>query len=115
VAWHAGDLFAALPTHLKGRVDLFVANPPYVALHEFDALPVDVKYEPTVALVGGETGMEILERICGDLPAWLAPEGCFALEVGETQGSAVVAMCSEFRAEVRRDLSGRDRFVVGRR
>lgn len=115
VAWHSGDLFDALPDHLKGRVDLLVANPPYVALSEFEALPVDVKHEPMVALISGETGLEILERICGELPDWLSVEGCFALEIGETQGDPVLGMCSVFHAEVRRDLTGRDRFVVGRR
>lgn len=115
VAWHSGDLFDALPSHLEGTVDLFVANPPYVALHEFEALPVDVKHEPMVALVSGDTGLEILERICQNLADWLSVDGWFAVEIGETQGSQVLDLCAGFDAEVRRDLSGRDRFVVGHR
>jgi release factor glutamine methyltransferase len=35
----SGDLFDPLPSHLRGQVDLVVANPPYVAEDEFDLLP----------------------------------------------------------------------------
>jgi release factor glutamine methyltransferase len=115
VEWCHGDLFAALPVDLVGAVDLLVSNPPYVAEHEYVALPEDVKREPKLALVSGPTGLEVYERIAAEIGRWLAPGGRFALEIGETQGDAVVRLFSEFSPTVRQDLTKRDRFLTGRR
>ena len=58
-----GNLFDPLPAALLGEVDLLVANPPYVAEHEFESLPDDVKREPRIALVAGPTGLEVIREI----------------------------------------------------
>ncbi|MBW3644817.1 MAG: peptide chain release factor N(5)-glutamine methyltransferase, partial [Actinobacteria bacterium] len=69
-----GDWFAALPADLAGAIDLVVSNPPYVA--SSDPLPPEVEaWEPGEALVAGPTGLEHVERIVGEAPAWLAPAG----------------------------------------
>lgn len=115
VEWCTGDLFGALPHELRGRIDLLVSNPPYVAEHEYEMLPADVRREPRLALVSGPTGLELLERIASEIGIWLSDRGRFALEIGETQGSAVLDLYAAFEPEVRRDLTGRDRFVTGRR
>lgn len=113
VEWCAGDLFAALPSRLKGRIDLLVSNPPYVAEHEYVELPEDVKREPKAALVSGPTGLEVYERIAKEIGRWLAPGGRFALEIGETQAAGIVRVFAEFAPVVRQDLNRRDRFVIG--
>jgi release factor glutamine methyltransferase len=115
VEWCRGDLFAALPEHLAGAVDLLVSNPPYVAEHEYAELPEDVRWEPKLALVSGPTGLEAYERIAAEIGRWLAPGGRFALEVGETQADAVVRLFTGFSPAVRQDLNRRDRFVIGAR
>jgi release factor glutamine methyltransferase len=115
VEWCAGDLFSALPGDLRGGVDLLVSNPPYVAEHEYGSLPEDVRREPRMALVAGRTGLEVYERVAAEIGSWLSPNGRFALEIGETQGSAVRSLFAEFSPRVRRDLTDRDRFVIGRR
>lgn len=115
VEWRPGDLFAALPGDLRGRIDLLVSNPPYVAEHEYGSLPEDVRREPRMALVAGPTGLEAYERVAAEIGSWLSPNGLFALEIGEMQGNAVRSLFAEFSPEVRRDLSDRDRFVIGRR
>ena len=115
VSWHHGDLFDALPIHLRGRIDLLVSNPPYISNDEFSDLPTDVLHEPMMALVSGPTGLEVIERVAINMADWLAPDGVFAIEIGETQGAAVRELFSSFSVEVRQDLNGRDRFVVGRR
>ena len=51
VEWCIGDLFGALPDDLRGNIDLLVSNPPYVAEHEYEGLPDDVRREPRMALV----------------------------------------------------------------
>lgn len=115
VQWCVGDLFAALPSELKGHVDLLVSNPPYVAEHEYEMLPADVRREPRLALVSGPTGLEVLERIASEIGIWLSDRGRFALEIGETQGTAALDLFAVFEPEVHRDLTGRNRFVTGRR
>ena len=117
VEWCQGDLFAALPEGLRGEVDLVTANPPYVSESEWRDLPDDVRREPRSALVAGPTGLEILVRIAADVSAWLRPGGWIACEIGETQSRDAEALFAALLDEVSigADLSGRPRFVAGRR
>jgi release factor glutamine methyltransferase len=112
-----GDWFAALPDELRGSFDVVVSNPPYVATG--DALPSEVAaWEPTRALLAGDDGLDDLRRIIADAPGWLAPAGALVLEIGETQGPAVLALAEAAGfsgASVHRDLAGRDRAVVASR
>jgi release factor glutamine methyltransferase len=115
VTWWRGDLFAAPPQTLQGRIDLLVSNPPYIAAAEHRALPVDVReHEPTEALVAGPLGTEFISRIGDEVVAWLAPGGVVVCEIGERQGKAALTAFLGMHAELRRDLAGRDRFVVAR-
>jgi release factor glutamine methyltransferase len=111
-----GDWFAALPSDLRGRVDVVVANPPYVAAA--DPLPAEVaEWEPLSALVAGATGLEAVERIVGDATGWLSADGVLIVEIGDTQGDAAQALARAAgfgRVEVEPDLTGRDRAVVAR-
>lgn len=77
-----GDLFEGLPRDLRGRIDLVVSNPPYVDPAKPELLGSDVAAEPDVALYGGEGGDEVLERLVGEVGAWLRPGGALVLEVG---------------------------------
>lgn len=112
VHWAAGDLFDPLPAALLGEVDLVVANPPYVSESEFELLPEDVKREPLVALVSGPTGLEVIRRIGAGVSAWLRPGGVAIVEISEKQGQAASAAFIDLPTVVRRDLAGRDRYVV---
>lgn len=113
VEWRQGDLFAALDPSLRGAVDLMVANPPYVSEAEWDQLPVDVRHEPRMALVAGETGLEVLSRIAAEAADWLKPGGRLVCEIGESQGDAVLDMFSGYRSSaVLRDLADRDRYLA---
>lgn len=112
VSWWEGDLFEALPEHFRGRVDVLVANPPYVADDAY--LPMEVRdHEPHVALYAGVDGMEILQRIAAEAGDWLAPGGIIACEIGEEQGPAVLAAFSAFSPRLVADLTGRIRYVFG--
>ena len=115
VEWRRGDLFDALPEDLRGRVDLLVANPPYVAAGDHARLPVDVReYEPVEALVGGERGDEVLARIAAEAATWLRSGGIVACEIGEDQGPAMLEAFAVFDPTIESDLAGRDRYVIGR-
>jgi len=75
------DLFAAL----DGEVyDLIVSNPPYVGTAEFIDLPAEYRHEPSLALVGGDSGLDVVLRILRDAPPHLATEGVLLVEVGNT-------------------------------
>ena len=112
-----GDWFAALPADLRGRVDVVVSNPPYVAAD--DPLPGEVAdWEPPGALVAGPSGLEAVEQIVAEAPAWLAKGGTLVVEVGDTQGTAAAALAAAAgfaEVDVVPDLTGRDRVLVARR
>lgn len=110
------DWFEAMPEELRGAIDVLVANPPYVADHEVLASEV-VDYEPRRALYAGPTGLECVTSILVDARAWLADGADVIVEMGATQGPAAAALARDLgyrNVEVRRDLAGRDRFVVAR-
>lgn len=111
-----GDWFSALPPALAGRVDLAVANPPYVA--EDDDLPPEVAgWEPDRALVAGPIGTEHLEHLLAEAPAWLAPAGSLVLELAPHQAAAMATVARSagyVQVEVHPDLAGRDRVLVAR-
>jgi release factor glutamine methyltransferase len=115
VNWLEGDLFAPLPEDLRGRIDLIVGNPPYLAAEEVAALPDDVRHhEPRAALVAGERGDEVLAAIACEAAHWLTPGGRVALEIGETQGRRTAELFSRYDLQIEQDLSGKDRFGFGR-
>jgi release factor glutamine methyltransferase len=111
-----GDWYGALPSDLRGRVDLVVSNPPSVAAG--DELPDVVRdWEPAGALVAGPTGLEHIERIVRDAPAWLARPGVLVVELAPHQADAVAQLARDAGfdgVEVRVDLAGRARALVAR-
>ena len=91
-AVHQGDLFAALPPGLRGRVDVLVANAPYVPTSAIGLMPPEARdHEPAVALDGGDDGLAVLRRIVTGAPAWLAPGGALLFETGTAQIADAVA------------------------
>jgi release factor glutamine methyltransferase len=86
---YQGDLFRPLPEELRGRVDVLLANVPYVATGHIPLLPTEARdYEPLIALDGGPDGLEVFRRIATEAPAWLAPGGVLLSEITEAQRSA---------------------------
>jgi release factor glutamine methyltransferase len=112
VEWREGDLFDALDRSLMGGIDLVVANPPYITRQEWSALPADVRHEPRAALVAGERGTEVIERILGNVSEWLAPGGEAWIEIGETQSEE---LRKRHRVTIYPDQYGKDRFAMVRR
>lgn len=91
-----GDLFGALPGGLRGRVEVLLANVPYVPSGDVRSLPAEARlYEPRVALDGGADGLEVLRRVAGEAPEWLAPGGRLLAEVSERQAERAVGVLSE--------------------
>jgi release factor glutamine methyltransferase len=87
-----GDLYDALPDALRGRVDLLVANAPYVPTAEIALMPPEAReQEPRVALDGGTDGLDVQRRITAGARDWLAPGGALLIETSRAQAEATAA------------------------
>ncbi len=92
---YEGDLFEPLPAALRGRVDVLVANVPYVPSAAVGLLPPEAReFEPLRALDGGADGLDVLRRVAADAPAWLRPGGTLFSEIGVGQIDAAKAALS---------------------
>ena len=113
-----GSWFDALPSELRGQVQLIVSNPPYVAEHEVADLPPEVaRWEPMSALVAGPGGLEQIEHIVTGAPAWLARPAALVVELAPHQAEAAAQLARDagfVEVSVRPDLAGRARALVGR-
>ena len=90
---HAGDLFEALPDELRGRVDVLVANVPYVPSAAIAGMPPEARdHEPRVALDGGPDGLDVARRVIESAPRWLAAGGALLFETSEGQAPAAGAL-----------------------
>ena len=88
---YAGDLFDALPSSLRGRVDVLLANVPYVPSRGIASMPREAReHEPRAALDGGRDGLDVARRVVAGAPDWLAPGGSLLFETGESQAPAAV-------------------------
>ncbi|MGA5821973.1 putative protein N(5)-glutamine methyltransferase [Kitasatospora sp. NPDC094028] len=90
----AGDLFAPLPAaELRGRVDVLIANVPYVPTGDVALLPPEARlHEALPALDGGADGLDVLRRVAAEAPGWLAPGGSLLFETSERQLAAALAV-----------------------
>lgn len=106
-----GDLLDPFPGR---KTDAVVVNPPYVSVNEYLSLDPSVKnFEPKMALIGGEKGIEFYERLEQTLPQFLNPGAQVFLEIGFTQGDAVQKIFSSSfwtKQECLDDWSGKNRF-----
>ena len=83
---YEGDLFAALPTELRGSFDVILANTPYVPTAAIALMPPEARvHEARWALDGGDDGLELQRRVAADAATWLAPGGWLYVEASDDQ------------------------------
>lgn len=114
---HEGSWWSALPAGLRGRVDVAVSNPPYVADGDPEVDESVREWEPHGALYSGADGLDAIREIVAGAGAWLATGGWLVLEIGWRQGEAVAGLLRTdgfVDVAIRPDLAGRDRVAVGR-
>jgi release factor glutamine methyltransferase len=109
-----GDLRDAF-AELDGTVSVVASNPPYIPLA---AIPRDVevqKFDPALALYGGEDGMDVIHLVSATAKRLLLPGGLLVIEHADNQGAQVSQLLLAdgwSQVSSRQDLTGRDRAVT---
>jgi release factor glutamine methyltransferase len=109
------DALAAPPAFL-GKFDMIISNPPYITTQEMSELPDSVsKFEPHMALHGGDDGLDFYRAIARNYSGALKPGGYLCFEFGMGQGDAVCRILNENGytiLERTRDYNDRERAVI---
>ncbi len=119
VSFVQSSWFDDVDSSLRGRIDLIVANPPYISERDFELLDPVLSYEPLGALVSADVelgdGFSDVAHIIAESPGWLSPQGTVIIEHGELQAerarraahdAGFGSVCTEM------DLNSRERFLV---
>lgn len=104
------------PPVFLGKFDLIVSNPPYITTQEMKELPDSVgKFEPHLALHGGQDGLDFYRAIAKNYKSALKSGGYLCFEFGMGQGDAVCHLLEENGftiLERSRDYNDRERAVL---
>ena len=94
--------------------DAMLSNPPYIPDAVVPTLSADVRQEPSMALRGGEDGLDFYRAFCQSLPYYIYKEGFCALEIGYDQAQALEDLAHRhgYTATFVRDLGGHRRVCV---
>ncbi|MDO9397061.1 MAG: putative protein N(5)-glutamine methyltransferase [Herbiconiux sp.] len=101
-----GDLYAALPIRLRGRIDVLAVNAPYVPTDAIGTMPPEAReHEATMALDGGADGLDLQRRVIEGAREWLASGGRLLIETSEHQVELTRALFERagFETTVHRD------------
>jgi len=82
------DLFANLP---EKNYDLVICNPPYVDAMAMETLPAEYRYEPELALAGGDDGLDAVRVLLKEAPRFLDHGGWLVVEIGHNREAAETA------------------------
>ena len=110
-----GDLFNAVG---RERFDIIASNPPYIPTGELSGLQRELRFEPRIALDGGEDGLDFYRRIAEGAVDHLNPGGAIFLEVGINEAQPVLELVKArlpgAQAGTVKDLNGVERVVFGK-
>lgn len=92
---YEGDLYSVLPPSLRGRVDVLVANAPYVPSEAIALMPPEARlHEPRAALDGGADGLDVHRRIAAAAPGWLGAAGHLVIETSRAQAALTAELAT---------------------
>lgn len=104
---------------VEGQYQMILSNPPYIPSADIEKLMDEVQYhEPSLALDGGDDGLDFYRRIIQEAKDYLEDDGWLLLEIGYDQGHSVSQLLEKQgyqEIETVQDLSGLDRVVLGRK
>lgn len=94
------------------KVDLLMANLPYIRHDEMDSLAVS-QHEPHLALDGGDDGLDLIRELLGQIPVVCRTGAYVLLEIGAEQGQALQTLIRDVlgvQCDILQDYAGLDRF-----
>ena len=100
------------------RFDFIVSNPPYISRDEWDGLSPEIRdFEPRRALLSGESGLEMIERLVRRARTYLRPGGYLIFEIGDGQRDRVLSLFGKRWTEIETawDMAGKPRVITARR
>lgn len=107
-----------LNQHLEDTYDIIISNPPYIDTSEESEISFSVKnYEPYLALFAPQNrALAFYEKIAQDCGKHLSPNGRLFLEINQKLGKETLRLFQNLTEKhLVKDLSGNDRFVIGRK
>jgi len=114
IKFYPGNLFASI----KERIDLILANLPYVSQKEIKNLPATIKnYEPPIALNGGKDGLEIYHRLIKKVYFYIKPQKSkLILEIGPHQKEKILKLINKYLPSVKikviKDYANLNRLLI---
>lgn len=104
---YQGDLFAALPPGLQGRVRILAVNAPYVPTEAIKTMPPEARlHESRAALDGGDDGLDFHRRVAAEASEWLLPDGHLLIETSGLQSGRTAGIVAGAGFTVRTVHSG---------
>ena len=103
--------------NVQGDFDIIVSNPPYIPSGELSALMREVQAEPTLALDGGPDGLRLTRQIIRRAGRFTHAGSILGLELCQGQPAGVAALLNGlgWRATVKKDIFGIERFVLAQK
>jgi release factor glutamine methyltransferase len=105
---------------LKGKIQVMVANPPYIPSRELASLQPEVfKHEPHLALDGGVDGLSAIRYLVDSAPDYLVSGGIWLTEMMAGQATLVQKLLESqgnyHKIQIIPDLAGIERFALAYR
>ncbi len=100
---------------LDGKFDVIISNPPYISLNDKNALQPEVHYDPSIALYGGDDGLDCYRSLAPDIRRLLSCDGFAVLEIGDDQEKDVEGIFAQEGLkvlEIKKDLSLKNRCLI---
>jgi len=113
IAFRRSDLL----DQIDGSFDWIVANLPYIPTADISGLQREVRFDPPMAIDGGEDGLAIVKRLIESIPGKIASNGVVALELGQGQGQALsnfLARQNYRDVSIMKDYQGVERVLIAR-
>lgn len=100
----------------EAKFDIIVSNPPYVCAGDPLLSSSAIRFEPSLALAGGDDGLDALRELVAQAAVHLKPGGCLLVEHGYNQGAIVRRLFYQQglqRVTTAPDLAGHGRVTFG--
>ena len=101
--------------NINEKFDIIVSNPPYIAYSDKITMEDNVlNYDPHLALFAEEDGIYFYREIVENAKEYLEEDGIVFFEIGYDQREKILKLANEngFKAEVYKDINGRDRMAI---